>query len=254
MDRKLFKRPFTKEWQPEWICPSCDKGVLTIKKDTLHVEELSHSRDHSHEAWDPDWVEYVYSCLLYCSNPSCKEVVASSGTGKVDFDVGYDEEGYQTQIWSDYFRPKFFQPPLHAISIPDSCPEQIKSALTDSFSLLFSSPSSAANCIRVSIELLLNDLKVKRYNLVKNKRRIISLHERISNIPPKHSDLKELILAVKWLGNAGSHDNEEVKIDDVLDAYEMTEHVLEEIYAPKRKKLTAIAKLVNKKKGPSNKR
>ena len=40
-------------------------------------------------------------------------------------------------------------------------------------------------------------------------------------------------------------------MDDVMDAYELTEHILEEIYETKSKKLKAIAKKVNKKKGPS---
>ncbi len=41
-------------------------------------------------------------------------------------------------------------------------------------------------------------------------------------------------------------------MDDVMDAYELTEHVLQEIYEPRIKKLKAIAKKVNKKKGPGS--
>ena len=36
-----------------------------------------------------------------------------------------------------------------------------------------------------------------------------------------------------------------------MDAYELTEHILQEIYEPKLKKLKDIAKKVNKKKGPA---
>lgn len=252
MDRKPLKRAFTLEQPSEWTCPTCGKGILSIKKETFALEELAHSRDHSHEAWDPDWVEYVYTCLLYCSNSNCKEVVASTGTGRVDFDVEYDENGEHEQIWSDYFRPKFFEPPLKIIAIPEICPKPVASSLNESFKQLFISPSASANSIRISLEHLLNDIKVKRYKLINGKRRVISLHERISNIPQKYSELKELILAVKWLGNAGSHDSEKVTIDDVLDAFEMTEHVLSEIYEPKKRTLKALAKKVNKKKGPTS--
>ena len=35
-----------------------------------------------------------------------------------------------------------------------------------------------------------------------------------------------------------------------MDAYQFAEHILHEIYDPKSKKLTALAKQVNKKKGP----
>lgn len=251
MDRKSLKRAFTLKRTPDWICPKCGKGNLRIKKETFSKDELSHSRDHSHDAWEPEWIEYVYSCLLYCSNDHCREVVASTGTGRVDCDVEYDENGELDQVWSDYFRPKFFEPPLKIIAIPEDCPESVKSSLTESFRQLFSSPSASANSVRIALEHLLNELKIKRYKLVGGKRRIVSLHERIANIPTKYADLKDLMLAVKWLGNAGSHDNDGTTIDDVFDAYEMTEHVLQEIYEPNKKRLKAIAKKVNKKKGPA---
>lgn len=251
MDRRTLKKAFTLDKTPEWICPTCGKGLLTIKKESFFKDELMHSRDRGHDAWEPEWIEYVYSCLLYCSNSGCKEVVASTGTGKVDWDVGYDDDGHEEQVWSDYFRPKFFEPPLQIISIPDGCPASIQSPLVESFRQIFSSPSASANSVRIALEHLLTELKISRYKLAGGRRRIVSLHERISKIPAKYDDLKDLILAVKWLGNAGSHDNENVNIDDVLDAYEMTEHVLSEIYEPKKQRLKAIAKKVNKKRGPA---
>ena len=251
MDRKILKRAFTLERAPEWICPTCGKSVLKIKKDSFFKDELAHCRHRSHEAWEPEWITYVYSCLLYCSNNSCNEVVASTGTGNVDWDVGYDDDGHEEQVWSDYFLPKFFEPPLKIISIPDECPASVKSPLIESFRQVFSSPSASANSVRIALEHLLTELKISRYKLAGGKRRIVSLHERISKIPTKYDDLKDLMLAVKWLGNAGSHDNETVSVDDVLDAYEMTEHVLSEIYAPKKQRLKEIAKKVNKKKGPA---
>jgi hypothetical protein len=246
MDRRTLKRAFTLDSPPDWICPTCGKGVLRIKKESFSKDERSHFRDHSHDAWEPEWIDYVFSCLLYCTNDHCNEVVALVGMGGVDWDIGYDGNGEQEQIWSDSFRPKFFEPPLKIISIPDDCPDTVKSPLTESFRLLFSSPSASANNVRIALEQLLNELKIKRFRLANGKRLIISLHSRIAKIPQKYAELKDLMLAVKWLGNAGSHDNNGITIDDVFDAYEMTEHVLQEIYEPKRKRLKAIAKKVNK--------
>ena len=63
--------------------------------------------------------------------------------------------------------------------------------------------------------------------------------------------LKDLILAIKWLGNAGTHDGgAKVTLDDVMDAYELTDHILQEVYSPKLAKLHKLAKKVNKQKGP----
>ena len=66
-----------------------------------------------------------------------------------------------------------------------------------------------------------------------------------------------MIFAIKWLGNAGSHapgENNEVMMDDVLDAYEFLAHVLKELYLPNQiNALKKKAKAVNKKKGPVKK-
>lgn len=251
MDRKALKRPFTLDTVPSWTCPACGKGVLQIKKDSFVQGERAHTRDHSHDAFEPEWIEYVYACIFECSNDHCKEVVSSSGIGGVDWDVIYDENEELSQFYQDYFRPKHFEPPLRIIDVPADCPASVSEPLTESFRFLFASPSASANNIRISIENLLTELKIKRFNQINGKRRFLSLHQRIALIPEKYKDLKDLILAIKWLGNSGSHGNGEITIDDVFDAYELTEHVLQEIYEPKIKKLKALAKRVNKKKGPA---
>ncbi|WP_313145817.1 DUF4145 domain-containing protein [Diaphorobacter nitroreducens] len=252
MDRRALKFPFTLDSAPDWMCPTCGKAPLRIRKDSFVKEERSFSRDHSHEAWEPEWIEYVYSCMLVCSNDQCKEVVASTGTGSVDWDVEEDENGIPQQVYDDHFRPKFFQPHLRIFQVPEGCPESVSKPLEDSFALFFSAPHAASNNVRIAIEALLTELKIRRFVSSNGKRRFISLHQRIALLPSKYAHLKDLILAIKWLGNAGSHDGgTEVSLDDVMDSYELTEHILQEVYAPKLEKLHKLAKKVNKKKGPA---
>ena len=248
MDRKTIKLGFARDHLPDWICPTCGTGLLQLKADSFFLDEKRFSRDHNHEAWDPEWIEYVYSCLLYCSNDKCKEVVANSGVGSVDWSMGQDENGEYQEVLEDYFKPKHFQPALKLIQIPADCPESVKTLIQDSFCLFFQSPSAAANCIRASVEQLLTELKIKRFNTTNGKRRIISLHRRIALLPTQFSEIRDMIIAIKWLGNAGSHSQDSLTMDDVLDAYELLEHVLSEIYAQKAKKMKALAKKINKKK------
>lgn len=111
MDRKSLKIPFTRDRTPDWQCPRCHKGFLRFVKDKFHFEERKNSKDErDHEAWDPDWIEYVYSRLLQCNNESCGEFVASSGTGSVDFDVITDAHGEPEQVWIDFFAPNISSP------------------------------------------------------------------------------------------------------------------------------------------------
>jgi hypothetical protein len=252
LERKIFKLPFRLKNTPAWTCPTCGKGILKIKIGSFQKSELRRSREsQANDSWEPEWIENVYSCLLICSEEKCKEAIASSGIGSVDWDIILDEKGEPDQVYEEYFLPKYFEPNLKLIQIPDKCPESVAILLNESFKLFFSSPSAATNSIRAAIEELLTELKIKRFVVKNGKRKFVTLHQRITLLPAKYSQLKEMIIAIKWLGNAGSHGHGKITMDDVMDAYELTEHIIEEIYSPKTKKLKVIAKKVNKKKGPA---
>lgn len=251
MDRQLLKFPFKSDRTPDWMCPTCKKSPLRIKKGTFVKEERRDSREHSYDGWEPESIEYVYSCFLVCSNDQCGEVVASGGTGSVDWEVGEDEHGEQVQVYNDYFRPRYFHPPLSIFPIPAECPESVSEPLQESFALFFVAPNAASNNVRIALEALLTELKVPRYKLASGKRRFITLHQRISQLPISFQHLRDLILAIKWLGNAGSHDGAEITLDDVMDSYKLMEHILSDVYENKLKELHRLAKKVNKKKGPA---
>ena len=249
MDRTAFKIPFTKDRVPTWPCPRCGAGQLQLLPQSLVKQETPDSRDHSHEEWEPYWIRYVYACVFVCSNGVCREMIGSSGIGRVDYNEYEDEEHGRVQAIEDLFTPKFFEPSLRLIDLPLNCPFEVAGHLQESFALFFAAPGAALNCVRTAVESVLTDLDVKRFTAVKGERRPISLHQRISLLPPKLHHLAEMLTAIKWLGNAGSHAGSDVSADDVLVAYNLVEHVLAEIYDAKGKKLTAIAKKVNKKKG-----
>ena len=130
-------------------------------------------------------------------------------------------------------------------------PRSSKKSLNESFKLFFVSPSAAANGVRIALEELLTELKIERYTLNRKGEEIrLTLGQRIDKLPDEYSHVQEMMNAVKWLGNAGSHSNDEIKIDDVMDAYELTEHILEEIYEESKERIEAIARKINENKGP----
>ena len=145
MDRQLYKKQFKQNGLPQWKCPACGKGTLQLEKDSFTKIERSWSRDaKSHDAWEPEWIAYSFSCMLKCSTAKCQEGVALSGDGGVDWDIGYDEAGQQQQVWGDKFRPKYFWPPLKLIEVPENTPENVADELTESFELFFANPPSSA--------------------------------------------------------------------------------------------------------------
>ena len=228
------------------------KGRLKVKINTFQEEETKESQKaHGHEAWDPDWIEYVYSCLLECTNPACKDTIANSGTGSVDFDIEYDQEGNPQQAFGDFFIPKHFSPHLKIFICPRKTPDNVSDEIQKSFSLFFCDPPSAANHIRIALENLLTHLKIKRYEVKGKRRTFLALHRRIELLPTKYSHLKDLFFAVKWLGNAGSHSDKAVTTDDVLDSYEIMEEILQDLYVKKSIKVKKLARKINKTKGPT---
>lgn len=252
MDRKIFKIPFRKTGFTKFPCPTCGRGVLKVKKDTFQFAETKESSSaHRHEAWDPEWIEYIYSCLFECTNTVCKDSISSSGTGSVSQNYSYDEEEGNPDVdYDDIFKPKYFTPYLRLFELPKDIPESINEEIESSFSLFFSDPSSSANHIRAALEHLLTNLKIKRFTTNNGKRSYLALHKRIELLPRNFDHVKDICFAIKWLGNAGSHSHDKVTTDDVLDAYELMDELLVEIFNKNRKQVKSLANKINKKKGP----
>lgn len=251
IDRKIYKLPFQPNRPCGWVCPACNKSIFKIKDDTFHSELTRSSRNaQSSDDWSPDWDDYVYSCLLECTNPSCKEIVSSSGVGFVDNDTEDDIDGNPSRVLSVFYTPKYFSPNLKIFNYPKKTPTEVKDELENSFALFFCDPSSAGNHIRITLEKLLTHLGIKRFRDRAGKRVFLNLHSRIELLPNKYDDIQDLFKAIKWLGNAGSHSGKQVTSDDILDAYELMEELLAEVFSHRSKKVKSLAKQINKKKGP----
>jgi len=251
IDRESLTEAFAEGDLPEWTCPKCTTSTLGLKPGTFLRYETAGSRAAmKHEAADPSWTRYIYTCLLVCSNFKCKELVACSGTGTLDSVEFLDEEGHAQETYIERFRPRHFEPHLVLFDLPANCPARVSAAINESFNLFFSSPSAAGNSVRIAIEALLTALRVKRTELRDGGRVPIPLHRRIKMLPAKFASVQSQLMAIKWIGNAGSHGQGALKMGDVLTAYELTSHVLDEIYASRSKRTVAIAKIINKKKGP----
>lgn len=251
MERTPYMLPFTREHAPTWLCPVCRSGHLRLLTDTLAERESRASlKDHDHSDWEPDMIRGVFSCLFECNNEHCKEFVSCAGISRVVSTEVLDDEYGWAQQQEEHFYPQYFAPSLVLMDIPKACPETVRKHLRESFALAYADAGAALNCARAGIEAILTDLSIARSRIQNGKRRIISLHQRIESLPNKYAEQKQMLLAVKWLGNAGSHNGVELGVGDLRSAYDLLESVLAEIYDKKTAKLKAVAKKVNKKKGP----
>ena len=261
MDRQLFKRPFTTDEGATFTCPTCRNFSLQLDKSKFHTSNSSSSRKMMKEDsyWEEEWISSIYTAIFVCQNSNCEEHVISSGTGFVSEEPVFTQDDRYTYTTTEYvcfYNPKFFQPTLQFFKIPDNCPEEIKNPLLEAFSITLLSPSSAANKVRVAIENLLTKFSIPKTTTNKHKKRVrLNLDARIEKAKTKNTvlgQLEDILYAIKWLGNAGSHSYSEITLDDVFDAYELMQHILIELYQP-RNELGKLAKAIRKRRGPVKK-
>ena len=249
--RTLWKEPLSKNYVPSWHCPVCAGGYLKQKPDSLHFWETSDSRkSHEHEAWDPEWIVYRFSALLVCNNERCQEPVAVTGLGKVDL-VQTSDDGDSDYI--EFFYPAHVSPAPAFIVISNDYPEEVIAELNHSFVASWSDFSSAGNHIRAAVERLLDHLKEPKTRLGQaGKRERLSLHTRIVGLARRDKDLSDSLLAVKWLGNAGSHTNELTQVD-IFDALDILDVILDDLFVRHRARVKKLVTTSNKNKGPAKK-
>ena len=255
MNRDPWKRNMTSESSWPWPCPACASGRLYLEKSSLVLRETSESREYrrSRDEGDhePDAFTQRFCCLLVCSQAHCKEPVVVCGTTVEEEEM--DGEGGTE--WKTYLHPVYFNPPLRMISIPAGCPASVRNQLEKAFALYWCDPLSCSNRIRNSVELLLTHLGVPRFrtDAHKQKRRRRWLHERIELFRSRSRqgrELATLMFAVKVIGNEGSHPGALTR-EDLLDAFELLEHVLSILFAPpEQNRLTAIAKAIHRSNKP----
>lgn len=259
INRSLWKSAFTIHEPPKWPCPSCDTGHVELLKESLKHEEVAS------ESWirgdgESGHTEYAFVAIFVCKNEQCKERVVTCGRGYLSVnrvyneyeEVLYDRDGEEMYSRTDWFLPEYFYPCLKIFRIPPRCPDAVTNKILDSFKVFFCDPASSANHVRKCVENILTDKGVKRFETKNGRRIFINLHNRINLYHSKEREIVEYLLAIKWLGNVASHIGV-ITRDDVLDAYEILETVLDNLYVGHAKNVRKKVKLVNRRKGPIKK-
>ena len=224
MKRELYKYRYFNEGQiPKWRCPTCIAGTLTLHEKLFVAYNAETRRSINEDYFEPDQIRRVFTGALCCA--TCGETVVFSGSGGVEREP--DEDGGWE--WGDYYVPCFFYPALKLIDMPEnkSVPEDMKQAVAASFSVFWSNLDSCANRLRTAIELLLDGIGVVR-KVKPNVAKELTLQQRIERIDnAQYPYVQNMLQAIKLVGNDGSHDLGQAPREDILDCYEILEHVLE---------------------------
>ncbi len=254
VDLKLWTPPF---WHlPPWTCPRCGEGRLRLNKGELVAHQTEQSkRDASanEHGWSPEWLVKLFSAFIRCDR--CKEVVLVAGDITAEPYEAFDEDS----AWVDFrdvLTPRHIDAAPQIIKIPRDCSKDVADALRESFALYWTSLEACANKLRQAVELLLTDRGIPRYTLKSGKRVLRSLGARIDAFAKRDKQAADLLDAIRWLGNVGSHPGE-ISRSDLLAGFDIIEHALEAIYVAHAKCIAREARRIVRRKGrpkPSKRR
>jgi len=229
---------------PTWPCPARTTGSLRLQK--LDDEETLASRrqgPHRHP------MEYSgrFHGWLRCDRAGCGEVAVV--IGEVGTDIEVDEEGHQD--WVSIYRPTAISPPPPMFVPPKRCPEEVQKELVRAFGLYWIDPTAAGNALRSCVEHILTRRGVSRNSVSKGRRHRLTLHARIERFQKTHATAGDALMAVKWIGNEGSHGG--LTNGDVLDAVDVIENVIDEFWGDRMRALSRLVAQVNRKRRPRSK-
>ena len=218
MNRALWEQPLTEWYAPPFPCPACGKGVLS-QKSLVYQETAKSRRAHHDENWSSQDVEYRFTARLKCGHNYCGDEAVMLGIGWIEEQM--TQEGSEP---TNYFSPKFCVPMPDIIAIPRKCPSPVASELRASFALFWADHAAAANRIRAGVERIMDHFGIpKRQRNKKGRFDPLYLHGRLKRFEKTNKTIADRLMAIKWLGNTGSHQSDEVTRDDILDALDLLE-------------------------------
>jgi hypothetical protein len=183
------------------------------------VNGLSPEHRKYHEtSSDGDETEvHTFALALECTNPECRMVTMV--VGRLD---AYPDYSGLLREYDTTPSPRFFYPPVDILPVPSYVPRDIREELKRSYALYFADPASAANPLRSAIECFMDATGT----IKERDGRQLSLHKRLVEFNKINADIAELLVAVKWLGNDGSHYGHGLTQDDLKKAYEVFLHAM----------------------------
>jgi hypothetical protein len=114
--------------------------------------------------------------------------------------------------------------------------------------MIWSDLGASGSRLRTSVELLLDDFKIPREGKGTKKTYRLSLQDRINAFKAVDADYATTLDALRIVGNLGTHENE-LRRNVLLDAFEIYEDALSELYGNHKKKIEALRKKIIEKKG-----
>jgi len=266
IDRSLWVDvKFQENRFPAWPCPNC--GRVSLEHDNraflFRTDKGTRKEDYLGEEWYEIWERHRVITILHCT--SCRDNTMVIGTGETANFFYEDGNGNDFSENEKVYYPKYFIPALKIFEIPKEMKVKLQKSkivaeIEKAFSLFWCDNESCANKIRNAVEAIMDYEKVEKVVPIRKsapgtpttkarKEQNLKLHARIEIFARTKPDIASHLMAVKWIGNSGSH-AKPVTAEDLLDGFELLAYCLEELYGDREATLKRLSTKINKKKGP----
>lgn len=248
-DLRALDRWLVSDTWPSIPCPACKTGDLTYDEDSIaEVNTAESDRVRDDPNWDPEWLWGYFHGVLRCSRPSCREKVVVVGEYEVDMVSDSDSSTYGN--YGAHYRVKYTIPALPIVTLPASTPQDVRARIDEAAQVIWTDPSAAASRLRLAIEELLDRQRIKVTTINKNHKRVkLQTHDRIVLLRSKNPRASEILEAVKWIGNQGSHNSRPLTVGEVLDGADLLAHALMILYDTTDREIARKVRAINKAKG-----
>ncbi|NYF42921.1 DUF4145 domain-containing protein [Streptosporangium sandarakinum] len=239
-NREIFERlagPFN-DW-PIVLCPEC--AAIALEPDIKEFE--SYASISARGMLDSDLKEGYFYGELKCPRLSCGNRYVVTGSWSIEWGPA-SIQGTEDDPYLRGYLVTHILPPLPLMKLPEAVPPQLRAIIESASATLFSDTSATANRIRSAIDCMLTHKKIARFS--RNSRRPLTTHRRIEIFEEKNASAAKQLMAMKWIGNVGSHEVEQLPFSWLLDGIEHFSRAIELIYDPHEKMLAARAEKINK--------
>jgi hypothetical protein len=210
---------------PRPACPKCQTGYIGFSAPTEDEGHDSASA-RSHPEFEPEWISGTFVIRGQCENPECQGIPYSS-----------------------YYTVTHLHPPMLMMPIPKSAPDEVREGVLRASRVLFADPGLAATALRATVERFLTSEGISATRPTGQFR---NAHERINewrDADPNRPPVADLFFAVKWLGNAGTHEDSDLTTMEVLDGARVLDEAFHRLFTGPD--IDAHARTINAAKGPS---
>lgn len=253
VDPALFELARSIEEDQPWprpICPKCQTGYIGFLPPAEYEGRESASA-REHPAFEPEWVTGTFVVRGQCENPECQQAV--HGTG--DYRVAYSQKSYSEEheylgpSYSSYYTVTHLHPSMLLMPIPKSAPDEVREGVLRASRVLFADPGLAATALRATVERFLTSEGI---SATQSNGQFRNAHKRINewrDANPNRPPVADLLFAVKWLGNAGTHEDSDLTTMEVLDGARVLDEAFHRLFTGPD--IEAHARTINAAKGPS---